>query len=169
MVHHAELVAVRIAHDDEVRALRVRPVVHAGCSEPDQPLDMTCLLARVQIQVPDPGPDATVGRELLAEMDEAATSGEHWKILLTSGMGFFPDAYDLFIIGVVATMVAKEWHIAGHQKDLLSSLALLTSAADAVAFGYIADKLGRRKIYGYEVLVLAAGALATAFAPASGG
>jgi MFS transporter, PHS family, inorganic phosphate transporter len=50
-------------------------------------------------------------------------------------------------------------------KDLLSSLALLTSAVGAIIFGYVADKLGRRKIYGYEVLVLAAGAIATAFAP----
>jgi MFS transporter, PHS family, inorganic phosphate transporter len=47
--------------------------------------------------------------------------------------------------------------------------ALLTSAIGAVVFGHVADKLGRRKIYGYEVLVLAVGAIATAFAPASGG
>jgi MFS family permease len=71
-------------------------------------------------------------------MDEAATSSEHWKILSTSGMGFFTDAYDLFIIGVVATMVTKEWHIASYQKDLLSSLALLTSAVGAILFGHIA-------------------------------
>jgi MFS transporter, PHS family, inorganic phosphate transporter len=88
-----------------------------------------------------------------------------WKILLTSGMGFFTDAYDLFIIGVVATMITQEWHISSSQKSLLSSLALLTSAIGAVFFGRVADKLGRRKIYGYEVLVLAVGAIATAFAP----
>jgi MFS transporter, PHS family, inorganic phosphate transporter len=113
----------------------------------------------------DPGHEGTVNRELLAQMDEATTGKEHWKILFTSSMGFFTDAYDLFIIGVVATMVAKQWHIASYQKDLLSSLALLTSAVGAILFGYVADKLGRRKIYGYEVLVLAAGAIATAFAP----
>jgi MFS transporter, PHS family, inorganic phosphate transporter len=113
----------------------------------------------------DPGRDETVSRDLLAQMDEAATGREHWKILLTSGMGFFTDAYDLFIIGVVVTMITKEWHIASYQKELVSSLALLTSAVGAVWFGHIADKLGRRKIYGYEVLVLAVGALASAFAP----
>src|SRR5579859_3215368 len=31
----------RIAHDDEVRALRAGPVLHADRSESDQPLDMT--------------------------------------------------------------------------------------------------------------------------------
>jgi MFS transporter, PHS family, inorganic phosphate transporter len=113
----------------------------------------------------DPAQDAEISRELLAEMDEAATSREHWKILLTSGMGFFTDAYDLFIIGVAATMIASEWHVASYQKSLLTSLALLTSAAGAVFFGHVADKFGRRKIYGYEVLVLAGGAIASAFAP----
>jgi MFS transporter, PHS family, inorganic phosphate transporter len=34
-----------------------------------------------------------------------------------------------------------EWHIASYQKSLLSSLALLTSAAGAVVFGRLADKL----------------------------
>jgi MFS transporter, PHS family, inorganic phosphate transporter len=113
----------------------------------------------------DAGKDEVVSRQLLAQMDEAATSREHWKILLTSGMGFFTDAYDLFVIGVVATMITKEWHIASYQRSLLSSLALLTSAVGAIAFGHIADRLGRRRIYGYEVLVLAIGALASAFAP----
>jgi len=106
-----------------------------------------------------------LSRETLAQMDEAVTSKQHWKILLTSGMGFFTDAYDLFIIGVVATMITNEWHISSSQKSLLSSLALLTSAVGAVFFGRVADKLGRRKIYGYEVIVLAVGAIATAFAP----
>jgi MFS transporter, PHS family, inorganic phosphate transporter len=109
--------------------------------------------------------DSEISRELLAQMDEAATSREHWKILLTAGMGFFTDAYDLFIIGVAATMIVSEWHIASYQKSLLTSLALLTSAAGAVFFGHIADRFGRRKVYGYEVLVLAAGAIASAFAP----
>src|SRR5947209_2040804 len=80
-------------------------------------------------------------------------------------MGFFADAYDLFIIGVVATIITAQWHIASYQKSLLSSLALLTSAAGAVAFGRLADKLGRRKVYGYEVLILAAGAIASACSP----
>ena len=97
----------------------------------------------------DPAQDTGVSRDLLAQMDEAATGREHWKILLTAGMGFFTDAYDLFIIGVAATMIVAEWHIASYQKSLLTSLALLTSAAGAVFFGHVADKFGRRKIYGY--------------------
>ena len=37
-------------------------------------------------QAVGPDQDATVSRDLLAEMDDAAASREHWKILITSGM-----------------------------------------------------------------------------------
>jgi hypothetical protein len=114
---------------------------------------------------PYPDLDAGITRETLAQLDETATCSEHWKILITAGTGFFTDAYDLFIIGVAATLITAQWHIASYQRSLLSSLALLSSAAGAVFFGRIADKLGRRKVYGYEVLVLAAGAIASACSP----
>ena len=51
-----------------------------------------------------------------------------------------------------ATLITAGWHIESYQKSLLSSLALLTSAAGAVVFGRLADKLGRKKVYGFEVL-----------------
>lgn len=78
---------------------------------------------------PYPDLGAGVSRETLARMDDTATCSEHWKILITAGMGFFADAYDLFIIGVAATILTVEWHIADYQKSLLSSLALLISAS----------------------------------------
>jgi MFS family permease len=115
--------------------------------------------------VVNPGRSVQINRDLLATLDEAKTSSKHWKILLTSGMGFFTDAYDLFIIGVVMSLIVQEWHIASWQKSLVSSLALLTSAIGAVVFGKVADQLGRKKIYGWEVLVLAIGAVASALSP----
>ena len=48
---------------------------------------------------------------------------------------------------------------------LVTSTALLASAFGAVIFGRVADMLGRKRIYGFEVLVLAAGAIASAFSP----
>ena len=42
-------------------------------------------------------------------------------------------------------MIKTEWHITSSQKSLLSSLALLTAAIGAIAFGRIADRLGRKR------------------------
>jgi hypothetical protein len=40
--------------------------------------------------------DEEITREALARLDELNPCSEHWKILITAGMGFFADAYDLF-------------------------------------------------------------------------
>src|ERR1700742_2589722 len=100
-----------------------------------------------------------------SELDNAQVSSMHWKIMFISGMGFFTDAYDLFIIGVVMTMLQSIWHVGKLEESLVESTALLASAIGALLFGRVADMLGRKRIYGVEVLVLAAGAIASAFAP----
>jgi len=105
------------------------------------------------------------GAGVIQRMDEAKLSRLHWKIMFISGMGFFTDAYDLFIIGVVMALLKQEWGISPTEEGLVASTALLASAVGAVLFGRIADMLGRKRIYGYEVLVLAVGAVASAFSP----
>ena len=100
-----------------------------------------------------------------ADMDNAGISKEHWKIMLISGMGFFTDAYDLFIIGVVMALLKPMWQVGKVEESLVESTALLAAAIGALLFGRIADMLGRKRIYGLEVLVLAAGAIACAFSP----
>jgi MFS transporter, PHS family, inorganic phosphate transporter len=120
-------------------------------------------------QVLDPSANSSAkqpsGSEMLSRLDEARVSRTHWKIMFISGMGFFTDAYDLFIIGVVMSLLKNEWHPSPAATGLVTSTALLASAIGAVAFGRIADMLGRKRIYGYEVLVLAIGAIASAFSP----
>ena len=100
-----------------------------------------------------------------SEMDNAGISKQHWKIMLISGMGFFTDAYDLFVIGVVMSLIKPLWNVGRVEEGLVTSTALLAAALGALLFGRVADMVGRKRIYGVEVLVLAAGAIACAFSP----
>src|ERR1700743_959574 len=104
-------------------------------------------------------------RSDFSEMDDSGISKEHWRIMFISGMGFFTDAYDLFIIGVVMVLLKPMWNVGKVEEGLVTSTALLASAIGALLFGRVADMLGRKRIYGVEVLVLAAGAIACAFSP----
>jgi MFS transporter, PHS family, inorganic phosphate transporter len=99
------------------------------------------------------------------QLDSAKINKFQLKIMFVSGMGFFTDAYDLFVIGIVVVLLKTEWHLSTGQTSWLNSATLLASAVGAIVFGRIADMLGRKRIYGYEVLILAAGAIASAFAP----
>ena len=103
--------------------------------------------------------------DILQRLDASEITQLHWKIMFISGMGFFTDAYDLFIIGVVMSLLKEQWSISPTAEGLVTSTALLASAVGAFLFGRVADMLGRKRIYGYEVLVLAVGAIASAFSP----
>jgi MFS family permease len=107
-------------------------------------------------------PSRTTVSQLL---DDAPLSRFHRRAVVISGMGFFTDAYDLFVIGVVVSILKTQWHLSTDQVSLVSSATLGASAVGAIIFGRVADILGRKRIYGYEVLILAAGAIASAFAP----
>lgn len=106
-----------------------------------------------------------VHQETLAKLDESGINKSHWRIVITAGMGFFTDAYDLFIIGVVTTILAPIWHLTTGQLALLNGASLVAAAFGAIFFGLLSDKFGRKKMYGIEVAILFFGALLSAASP----
>jgi len=107
----------------------------------------------------------TKSKDLISEMDGARTSGFHYRTWIISGLGFFTDAYDLFIIGVVTSiLVLSGWSkFSTLETSLLDSTALLSAVIGALIFGRLLDKLGRKAIYGTELIILVIGALGSAF------
>src|SRR5947207_15336297 len=75
---------------------------------------------------------------VLALLDNSSLSGFHWKAMLTSGMGFFTDAYDLFIIGVALAILTPLWHLSALEVSLLGSTSLIAAALGSVVFGRLA-------------------------------
>lgn len=102
---------------------------------------------------------------VLAALDNSSLSGFHLKAMLTSGMGFFTDAYDLFIIGVVLAILTPIWNLNKFEISLIGSTSLIAAAIGSILFGRLADYIGRRSIYGFTLIVLAAGAIASSLSP----
>ena len=108
---------------------------------------------------------------LSAALDEAPLSRFHSRAIVTAGLGFFTDAYDLFIIGTASALIAKEWGLStsatsfSNSVGLINSITLISAFVGAFVFGRIADVFGRKKIYGLEAGLMVFGALASAFAP----
>ena len=71
--------------------------------------------------------------------------------MFISGLGFFTEAYDLFIIGAAMALLKPMWHVGKIEEGWVESTALLAAAAGALLFGRIADIVGRKRIYGVEV------------------
>jgi PHS family inorganic phosphate transporter-like MFS transporter len=98
-------------------------------------------------------------------LDEQKLNRQHFKMVFTAGMGFFTDAYDLFVIGVVTALLMPIWHLSTAQIALLNGASLASAAFGAIFFGWLADKFGRKKMYGLEMLILIVGALSSAVSP----
>lgn len=104
-------------------------------------------------------------RHLAASLDDARLSRFHLRTVLVSGMGFFTDAYDLFIIGIAATLVQEQWNVGTAGLATLSSVTLAAAFLGAFAFGRFADLAGRTRAYWLVAVVLVIGAIASALAP----
>jgi PHS family inorganic phosphate transporter-like MFS transporter len=102
---------------------------------------------------------------LVDAMNEAPISRFHSKAIFVSGMGFFTDAYDLFIIGTASTLISKQWHLTTGQTGLINSMTLLGAFFGAIVYGRLADIFGRKKIYGLVAAIMVVFALASAAAP----
>src|ERR1035441_6154339 len=87
-------------------------------------------------------------RTLGEALDEAPLSLFHLKAAFTAAMGFFTDAYDLFIIGVALVLIKGEWHLSTVQTSFLGGATLLATLVGALVFGRVADLVGRTRVYG---------------------
>ncbi|KAI5117664.1 hypothetical protein M0805_009697 [Coniferiporia weirii] len=80
------------------------------------------------------------------------------KLLGIAGVGFFLDAYDLFIINPVATMLQFRLYngaaLPANLEGLLKAAANIGSVIGQFLFGYLADALGRKRVYGKELLLI---------------
>lgn len=107
----------------------------------------------------------TQSGDLIGALDEIRLSRFHLRAAAVSGMGFFTDAYDLFIIGVASTLIKQDWNLSTDKLAVLNATMLGAAFLGAVCFGRIADLVGRKRVYWLVAAVMAAAAIGSAFAP----
>ena len=100
----------------------------------------------------------TRAQGLTCALDEVSISRFHLRAVLVSGMGFFTDAYDLFIIGIAATLIKQQWQLDSGQLALLNSTMLAAAFLGAFVFGRVADLLGRKRVYWLVAAIMVLGA-----------
>ena len=113
--------------------------------------------------------------EVSEALNEVKFSGFHLRAIITAGMGFFTSAFDLTVIGTALALAGPEW-VKGFLADggtkanfawtmgLVGSVSLAATFVGAIVFGTIADKIGRKSVYGIEAILMTIGALGSAFA-----
>ncbi|KAG0352808.1 phosphate:H+ symporter [Gamsiella multidivaricata] len=97
-------------------------------------------------------------REALAKIDNAEFGWFHIRACLVAGVGFFTDAYDLFAINLVTPMLGIIYFANGTlPSDLDLGIKVAASVGTflgQIGFGYLADRLGRKRMYGIELMII---------------
>lgn len=102
--------------------------------------------------------------EVLNALDVAKTQWYHFTAIIVAGMGFFTDAYDLFCISLVTKLLGRiYYHVDGAEKPgslppnvsaAVNGVAFCGTLAGQLFFGWLGDKLGRKKVYGMTLMLM---------------
>ncbi|KAI9881192.1 MAG: acid phosphatase pho5 [Pleopsidium flavum] len=115
-------------------------------------------------------------RLALAEIDKAPFGWYHIRAIVVAGIGFFTDAYDIFAINLVTSMLGVVyWHNAKTKPGIIPSssdtaIKVATSGGTVigqVGFGWLADMVGRKKMYGLELIIIIFATLAQSLSASS--
>jgi len=97
-------------------------------------------------------------RAALAEVDNAKFSWFHAKVCIVAGVGFFTDAYDIFAINIASIMLGYVYGVGGKlnaNQDLGVKVATpVGTLCGQLLFGWLADIVGRKKMYGVELMII---------------
>ncbi|KIP08236.1 hypothetical protein PHLGIDRAFT_117441 [Phlebiopsis gigantea 11061_1 CR5-6] len=97
-------------------------------------------------------------RAALAEVDNAKFSWFHFKVCMVAGVGFFTDAYDIFAINIASTMLGYVYgkgQVLSTNQDLGVKVATpIGNLIGQLLFGWLADVVGRKRMYGIELMVI---------------
>ncbi len=102
---------------------------------------------------------------LSGSIDVAAPRKLRRRAVLVSGIGFFTDSYDLFVIGIVSTLLKGEWHLGTGQLSLLNAVMLGAAFLGAMVFGRLADAIGRTRVYWMSAALMVLAAIGSALSP----
>jgi PHS family inorganic phosphate transporter-like MFS transporter len=107
-------------------------------------------------------------RLALSEIDKAPFGWYHVRAVVVAGVGFFTDSYDIFTVSMLTIMLGIVYF--PQSKGAMSTpqdttIKVSTSAGTVigqVGFGILADIIGRKKMYGLELILIITATLAQA-------
>ncbi|CCC68106.1 hypothetical protein NCAS_0B00220 [Naumovozyma castellii] len=96
-------------------------------------------------------------RLALQKIDETAFGWSQIRTILIAGVGFLTDSYDIFAINLGITMMSYV-HWKGNMPASTATLLKVSTSVGTVigqvGFGTMADVIGRKKIYGMELILM---------------
>src|SRR3954467_6436386 len=98
-------------------------------------------------------------------LERLPVSRWHWRLVVLVGIGTFFDLYEIFLGGVLAPILAKEFALGSIGKAAVVASGFLGMFVGANVLSILADRLGRRRVFLLNLLTYSLFSLAAAFSP----
>ncbi|KAF7106280.1 hypothetical protein CFC21_107022 [Triticum aestivum] len=105
--------------------------------------------------------------KVLEALDVAGTQLYHFTTIVIAGMGFFTDAYDLFSVSLITDLLGRIYYhsadgrLPGNVAGAVSGVALCGTVLGQLFFGWLGDRMGRKRIYGVTLKLMVVCSLAS--------
>jgi PHS family inorganic phosphate transporter-like MFS transporter len=83
--------------------------------------------------------------------------GFNWQVWAVASSGFFTDSYNLFATNIILPAVAYIYWPNDNNLDhdtIINAVSLGGSILGQIIFGILADRYGRQKLYGVELIIV---------------
>src|SRR5260370_4497990 len=101
---------------------------------------------------------------LFRRLDSAGWNRVHAAITLALGVGWLLDAFEVTIVNNVISALRDLWHLTNVQASWILSIWFVGIMVGAYVFGYLADRVGRKRRFLLTLLLYGIFTLLTAFA-----
>jgi MFS transporter, putative metabolite:H+ symporter len=91
--------------------------------------------------------------------------GVQGKIFIIGGLGYMFDAWDVALNGFLTPLLGTEFGLSTGQRGLVATANLVGMAVGAVAWGTVADRVGRKRAFSITLLIFALFSVLGALSP----
>jgi MFS family permease len=112
-----------------------------------------------------PSTNAMTSSTISYHLDRLPVGRVHWKVVMAVGLGLFFDMYEVFLSGSMSIALGKDFRLSGLELKLLLASAFLGMFLGAALLGRLADRIGRRKAFLFNLIWYSVWSLVGAFSP----
>jgi len=105
---------------------------------------------------------------IAARLDRLPITRAHRAIVTIAGVGTFFDLFDIFLAGVLGTVLIDRFHLDRVSLPLVLASGFLGMFLGALGLGLMADRLGRRRAFLLNLAIYSSFTLLGAFATSAG-
>lgn len=107
----------------------------------------------------------TVRTQIPARLDRLPWSRWHWTVVIALGITWILDGLEVTIVGAVASVLTSRatLHLTATQIGWAAAIYIMGAVTGSLFFGFLTDRLGRKKLFMVTLAVYLVATLLTAF------